>query len=105
MTSRKRRHHTLRASLAAGAIWLAIAPSYAVDLNSQDLIPAPAGTDAILGYFTYAARDSFSPLQGGALKQGTGLDSFVGIFRYVHYMDIGGFKEDLHTTLRVMKVF
>ncbi|VFT74956.1 QbdB protein [Klebsiella aerogenes] len=43
------------------------------------------------GYFTYATRDSFTPTGGGELKQETGLDSFVSIFRYVHYMDVGGF--------------
>ncbi|VTN08970.1 Protein involved in meta-pathway of phenol degradation [Raoultella terrigena] len=68
-----------------------MSPAHAVDLNSQDLIPAPAGTDAILGYFTYATRDSFTPTGGDEIKQGTGLDSFVSIFRYVHYMDVGGF--------------
>ncbi|URR20371.1 transporter [Klebsiella quasipneumoniae] len=82
---------TFRISLAACTLWLATGPAHAVDLNSQDLIPAPAGTDAILGYFTYATRDSFTPTGGGEIKQETGLDSFVSIFRYVHYMDVGGF--------------
>jgi hypothetical protein len=82
---------TFRISLAACTLWLATGPAHAVDLNSQDLIPAPAGTDAVLGYFTYATRDSFTPTGGGELKQETGLDSFVSIFRYVHYMDVGGF--------------
>lgn len=75
---------TFRISLAACTLWLATGPAHAVDLNSQDLIPAPAGTDAVLGYFTYATRDSFTPTGGGELKQETGLDSFVSIFRYVH---------------------
>lgn len=82
---------TSRISLVACTLWLATIPAHAVDLNSQDLIPAPAGTDAILAYFTYATRDSFTPTGGGEIKQGTGLDSFVSIFRYVHYMDVGGF--------------
>lgn len=82
---------TSRISLVACTLWLATIPAHAVDLNSQDLIPAPAGTDAILAYFTYATRDSFTPTGGDEIKQGTGLDSFVSIFRYVHYMDVGGF--------------
>ena len=82
---------TFRISLSACALWLVTGPAHAVDLNSQDLIPAPAGTDAVLGYFSYATRDSFTPTGGGELKRDTGLDSFVSIFRYVHYMDIGGF--------------
>lgn len=82
---------TSRISLVACTLWLATIPAHAVDLNSQDLIPAPAGTDAILAYFTYATRDSFTPTGGDEIKQGTGMDSFVSILRYVHYMDVGGF--------------
>ncbi|MHA7685434.1 transporter [Cupriavidus sp. PET2-C1] len=85
------RHATLRATLTAIASWLICGAAQAADLNSQDLIPAPARTNAILGYFTYASRDSFSPTSGSTLREGTGLKSNVGIFRYVHYMDIGGF--------------
>jgi hypothetical protein len=40
---------TFRISLSACALWLVTGPAHAVDLNSQDLIPAPAGTDAVLG--------------------------------------------------------
>ncbi|STV71641.1 QbdB protein [Klebsiella michiganensis] len=80
----------LASAWSPATLWLATIPAHAVDLNSQDLIPAPAGTDAILAYFTYATRDSFTPTGGDEIKQGTGLDSFVSIFRYVHYMDVGG---------------
>ncbi|WP_426607644.1 hypothetical protein [Pantoea anthophila] len=73
-----------RISLVACTLWLAAGQVHAVDLNSQDLIPAPAGTNAILGYFTYTTRDSFTPTGGDEIKQGTGLDAFVSIFRYVH---------------------
>ncbi|WP_228739249.1 hypothetical protein [Klebsiella michiganensis] len=86
---------TSRISLVACTLWLATIPAHAVDLNSQDLIPAPAGTDAILAYFTYATRDSFTPTGGDEIKQGTGMDSFVSIFRYVHYMDVWGFTSRL----------
>lgn len=55
---------TSRISLVACTLWLVTIPAHAVDLNSQDLIPAPAGTDAILAYFTYATRDSFTPTGG-----------------------------------------
>ena len=37
---------TSRISLVACTLWLATIPAHAVDLNSQDLIPAPAGTGA-----------------------------------------------------------
>lgn len=63
---------TFRTSLAACTLWLATGPAHAVDLNSQDLIPAPAGTDAVLGYFTYATRDSFTPTGGVNLSKRPG---------------------------------
>ncbi|XDF36143.1 transporter [Paracidovorax avenae] len=84
------RRCTREAALAA-AVWLLAGYAYAVDLDSQDLIPAPAGTNAVLGYLTYTDRDSFWSSGGSALREGTGLKSTVGIFRYVRYMDLGGF--------------
>lgn len=63
---------TSRISLVACTLWLATIPAHAVDLNSQDLIPAPAGTDAILAYFTYATRDSFTPQVATKLSKAPG---------------------------------
>lgn len=74
---------------ALSSIWT-LASAGAVDLDSQDLIPAPSGTDAFLSYSTFATRGSFVPDGGSEIKNGTRLDSYVGILRYVHYTDIGG---------------
>ncbi|NSZ19921.1 transporter (plasmid) [Agrobacterium vitis] len=64
----------------------------AVDLDALDLIPAPSGTNAILSYSTYTTRSSYVTNRGSKIKDGTGLDSYVGILRYVHYTDIAGFS-------------
>ena len=69
---------------------LGVSSAGAVDLDALDLIPAPSGTNAILSYSTFATRNSYVPNKGSAIKDGTGLDSYVGILRYVHYMDIDG---------------
>ncbi len=69
---------------------LLAAPARAVDLNSQDLIPAPAGTNAMLGYFSYGDYGSFVSTNGTTYKDGTDMKSLVGIARYVHYMSVGG---------------
>ncbi|CAO3441007.1 transporter [Azospirillum endophyticum] len=74
---------------ALSGVWT-VASAGAVDLDSQDLVPAPSGTDAILSYSTFATRGSFVPNGGSEIKDGTRLDSYVGILRYVHYTDIGG---------------
>ncbi|WP_434115600.1 transporter [Paraburkholderia caffeinilytica] len=78
-------------SLSALLFGLLEVPARAVDLNSQDLIPAPAGTNAMLGYFSYGDYGSFVSTNGTTYKDGTDLKSLVGIARYVRYMDIGGF--------------
>ncbi|MFL9609396.1 transporter [Methylobacillus sp. Pita2] len=88
MPTQKLRHDYLSACMAL----LLAGPAYAVDVNSQDFIPAPAGTNAMLGYFTYTTRDSFVPTRGSTIRHDTSLDSFVGIFRYARYMDVGGFR-------------
>lgn len=85
-----RTHRMFRRASAAAAFLMADA-AHAVDLNSSDLLPAPPGTDAVLGYFTYTSRDRFTPTSGPTLKDGTRLKSQVGIFRYVHYMELAGF--------------
>lgn len=77
----------------AAAVGLGLAgPALAVDLDALDLVPAPAGTDAVLSYSTFAKRDSFVTRDGTDIDTGTGLYSQVGILRYVHYMDLGGFR-------------
>jgi hypothetical protein len=63
----------------------------AVDLDALDLMPAPAGTNALLSYSTFTTRQSFVTNQGQTIEDGTKLDSYIGILRYVHYADIGGF--------------
>lgn len=86
-------HRTIfrRRNIIPVAIMLLFQSAHAVDLDSLDLIPAPSGTTAFLSYFTYATRDSYKPVGGDYIKDGTRLDSLIGIFRYVHYMDVGGF--------------
>ena len=65
-----------------GASLLTMQPARAVDLDSQDLLPGPVGTNILLGYFTYAQRNEFTATNGRTFKDGTGLKSFVSIVRY-----------------------
>ncbi|HBF29047.1 transporter [Rhizobium sp.] len=84
----------LKTKLATAAVACLCSSSsvWAVDLDSMDLVPAPSGTNAILSYSTFATRDTFVTNSGSKIKAGTGLDSYVGILRYVHYTDIAGFS-------------
>ncbi|KAA8731165.1 transporter [Acinetobacter qingfengensis] len=91
MISTTRQYNVISTGISVCTLCFITTSTYAVDLNSQDLIPAPAGTNAVLGYMTYATRDSFATSNGTQIKNNTELKSLVGIFRYVHYMDIGGY--------------
>ncbi|WP_409160462.1 transporter [Pectobacterium sp. B2J-2] len=75
----------------AGAGMLFFQSAQAMDLDALDLIPAPDGTTAIVNYLTFNTRGSYKPVGSDYVKNDTGLNSIVGTFRYVHYMDIGGY--------------
>lgn len=82
----------LGAALSATAVVLMSSlPSYAVDVNSTDYIPAPTGATVALSYTTFTTRSSFKPVGGAEIKDGTKLNSLVETLRFVHYMDVGGF--------------
>lgn len=65
-------------------------PSYAIDVNSQDWLPAPAGTNFFLNYTIYGTRSEYISNSGAKIDDNTSLDSFVNILRYVHFVDVGG---------------
>lgn len=77
--------------LAACATALGLAePAMAVDVNSADYVPAPAGTSIAAFYTTYTTRGSYKAVGGSEITQDTNLESFVAMPRLIHYMDIGG---------------
>lgn len=77
--------------LAVFCAMLAGSSAWAADVNSGDYLPAPAGTNLLVFYSQYATRDEYVTASGQTISNGTGLDSYVNILRYVHYLDIGGF--------------
>ncbi|MDQ0503597.1 transporter [Xanthobacter agilis] len=90
----------------AGATGLAIAmailapqAAQAVDVNSSDYVPAPAGTNLLLFYSTYTTSSQYTTTSGQTLSNNTGIDTYVDILRYVHYFDIGGFRADIQVLL------
>ncbi|CAG9187270.1 transporter [Cupriavidus pinatubonensis] len=78
---------------AGSAMLLALAaPAHAIDVDAGDYTALPAGTNLGLLYYQHVARDRV--YAGGSQVAGGSLDSDVGILRYVHFMDIGGFTVD-----------
>lgn len=104
-----RRGGTTRARLARAvrqaAVCLAFAgaagAARAQEIMPNDWVPAPAGTNAILGYHLYGHNDRFSVAGGPTYKKGTGLETHLGLARYVHYFNLGG----LPTGWQVFQVF
>lgn len=63
----------------------------AMDLDMQDFVPAPPGTDAVLSYTTFAKRNSYTANGDSKIDRETELNSLTEILRSVHYMDLGGY--------------
>ncbi|ABS70256.1 conserved hypothetical protein; putative signal peptide (plasmid) [Xanthobacter versatilis] len=78
------------ASLALAGMLLLPDAARALDINSSDYLPAPAGTNLLLFYSQYATRSEYESTTGTVISKDTGLDSYVDILRYVHYFDVAG---------------
>ncbi|MFG1403999.1 transporter [Xanthobacter sediminis] len=66
--------------------------AHAIDINSADYLPAPAGTNLLLFYSQYATRSEYVSASGTTISRETNLDSYVNILRYVHYFDFAGMR-------------
>nr|WP_272904352.1 transporter [Xanthobacter agilis] len=75
--------------------------AHAIDINSADYVPAPAGANLLLFYSQYATRSEYVSTSGATISQNTGLDSYVDILRYVHYFDVAGFRVAAQTLVPV----
>lgn len=85
----------LTASTAlVAALLAAAAPAQAFDVDAGDYQAAPPGTSLALGYYQYATRSRMNVDGGPKYTKNTSLDSNVGIARFVHYVNIGGFTVD-----------
>lgn len=93
------RHRTPQARLAhaarRGAICLAFVCAAggvrAQEILPNDFVPAPAGTNVALAYYLYGHNTSFSVAGGPTYRANTGLETHLGIARFVHYDKLGDF--------------
>lgn len=77
-----------------GLICLAASIAGAGGAKSQEIepfefVPAPAGTNLLLGYYIYGHDTEYS-IAGGPTIKNSGLEVNIGIARYVHYFDLAG---------------
>lgn len=85
---------SLASCAMAGLIGLAASVACAGGAKSQEIepyefVPAPAGTNLLLGYYIYGHDTQYS-VSGGPTVKNSGLEVNVGIARYVHFFDLGG---------------
>lgn len=75
-------------SLGAGS-------ALAADAQPRDFLPAPAGTHLGLLYYLYGKSNTFVDADGNEIP-GSGLDTNIGIARYVYFFDIGNMRADIN---------
>jgi len=83
MTRRSKRALAIVAALS-GAVLIS-PPSYAIDYQPFDFVPAPAGTFMLMGYYEYGTRNLLNNTITGTYTKNTGLSSQIGIFRPLYY--------------------
>lgn len=76
-------------AFAGLALLLAAGPGFAINTDPFDYVPAPPGTTLAAIY--YSNNASSSQYSGGDKIGSNSIKSDVGIARFVHYVDIGGF--------------
>ncbi len=72
------------AVLVAGARMAA-----AQEIEPNEFVPAPDGTNLAIGYYVYGHNDGYSVAHGPTVKN-SGLEVNIGIARYVHFTYVGG---------------
>lgn len=78
---------------AAAAVLMSASARAGVEANGGDYTALPAGTNLAILYYQYATRDKLYS-NGSKVPINPGLDSNVGVFRGVHFMELGGYIID-----------
>ncbi len=85
----------IRASLPLVIAGFSICNTQAAEIATDpgDYTPLPAGVNLAILYGQYATRDTVYS-DGNKVPVEAGLDTTIGLARFVHYMDIGGIIVD-----------
>lgn len=62
----------------------------AQEVEPYEFVPLPAGTNVALGYYAYGHNTEFNLARGSTIKD-SGVETNIGIARYVHYTELAGF--------------
>jgi len=74
----------------AGLAILGAARARAQEIEPNEFIALPAGTNLLLNYYVYGGETQFNFAKGNTYTNNTGLQVNLGVARYIHYFDVGG---------------
>lgn len=77
-------------SLLASVGLVGSLPASAIELEPNEVVPAPVGTNALLGYFYFNHTGEIGSVRGGASDYSAHANNYTELFRYVRYIDLGG---------------
>lgn len=79
----------LRGILCLTIAMIGISLASAQEIEPNEFVPLPAGTNLGIGYYLYGHNTDYNAA-GGSTTKGSGLEVNIGIARYVHYTSIAG---------------
>jgi len=91
----------LAALLLAAAVLLGAKAAAAQEIEPNDLIPLPPGTNVALAYYEYADDTAFNYAKGSTFTADTGMQVNLGAGRYLHYFDLAGHP----AAVQVLQIF
>ena len=83
------RSWAVRAAACVALMSAAGGAALAQEIEPNEFVPAPAGTNLAIGYYIYADNDQFNVAGGSTVKKAN-LQVNVGILRLVHFIDLDG---------------
>jgi Putative MetA-pathway of phenol degradation len=87
-----RKTFTVFTALTLFMLTFVLTPSVkAQTINQNEYVTAPAGTNLAIGYYVHENLVDDNIKNGGTLRNNTHLTVDLGIARYVHYFDVGGY--------------
>jgi Putative MetA-pathway of phenol degradation len=76
--------------LGAALLSASIGKVQAQEINPNSFLPLPSGTNLLLGYYVYGHKTDYTVRHGPTFSENTGLESNIGVARYVHYFEVAG---------------
>ncbi len=64
--------------------------AWAFEVEPNEYVPAPAGTNVFLGYGIFQSNNSYKPAKGKTVSNDTNLQAYEMLARFATYFNVGG---------------